>query len=304
MFYRSMALVAILNTLLIGKLDSRQNSARSADSLSPYAGEIVTDPASLSGVWEAPTGPESAVGIQLQLFTTISANTITLAGAPQNWQSLEVQVYERHGPTITAKDRNFFSDSKRGGSVSFEHGRLELHWAPTISGFPQVDLDLTQNAAHEWSGRFHRGSFDSHVALRRPAANQQREKNTITGTWFQSSMVDDFCLHIAEQNPNEFIAWADTLFVPGKVSFPPNLQRPAQFEERYGDLATVRVENGGLIRLVLFADTAVCCPRTFVGTMSENGAAIEGAWQQGPNSIRMDAKWQKVSGDSCIASPR
>jgi hypothetical protein len=301
MFRQSRALLLLLAPLLTGQLQSAQRPATPSESVSPYLGKLVTHPEALSGVWEASNGQGAAVGIHLQLDTWVSGEATTLNGTPQYWQGLEVQVYERHGSTIKIGDGNYFSDSRRGGNVSLEQGRLTLHSVSSSARLPQVDLDLTQETGDQWSGRFHRGNFDSRVVLRRPAIGRNGETNAITGTWFHNSMGADSCLHIVEQTPHEFTGWSDSLRTPGKTVAAPNIPRQAQVFQRYGELAKVHVEKDGRIFLELSAYTGVCCPRKFVGTITGNAPLLKGAWQSGPNSTHLDASWQKLSGDSCIA---
>src|SRR5882757_8106991 len=116
---------------------------------SPYIGRPVVDPEGLSGLWEVSNGRGGAVGIHLQLATSVAtdakADGRTLAGVEQLWQYLEVAVYERHGATLVFGEENYFSDSPRGASVTMEDGRLQLHFVsqrPDLT--PPVDLDLVK----------------------------------------------------------------------------------------------------------------------------------------------------------------
>jgi hypothetical protein len=98
---------------------------------STYLGRPVTNPEALSGFWETSNGRGGAVGIHLMLTTSVPRELPALYGAAQSWQYLEFDVYERQGATIQLTEDNSFSDSPRGGKVSFEDGHLNV-----ALGFP------------------------------------------------------------------------------------------------------------------------------------------------------------------------
>ncbi len=147
--------------------------------VSPYLGNPVAHPEALSGLWETSNGHGGAFGIHLLLTTTVPGDVKTLHGATQSWQSLEVGIYERKGATLQVGEQNYFSDSPKGGNISYEDGRLKLHFAPRVSSDPSIDLDLVHDADGSWTGRFHRGTFDSDVQLRRPVPRGIAEVNSI-----------------------------------------------------------------------------------------------------------------------------
>ena len=112
------------------------------DDRSPYLSSPVAHPEALSGLWETSNGHGGAVGIHLLLTTTVPGDVKTLHGTTQSWQSLEVGVYERKLATIQVGEQNYFSDSPRGGNVSFDMGRLRLHFVSRVASEPSMDLDL------------------------------------------------------------------------------------------------------------------------------------------------------------------
>lgn len=274
----------------------------SADDRSPYLGQPVNRPESLSGLWETSNGNGGAVGIHFLLTTTIPGDATTLEGVQQSWQHLEVGVYERKGTTIQFGEQNYFSDSQRGGGVSFEDGRLRLHFIARVATDPPIDLDLLRNSDGSWTGRFHRGTFDSMVTLRRPAGTDSAGGN-IVGTWLEDGSSNfPSCIHIAKQSATEYVGWSDALQILGGPGVGGSLPRPEKALERYGELAKVTVQNGDKVSLELYAYNPICCPHTFVGTLTAEGTVIQGAWAPGTNQAPHDARWRKMPGDSCISS--
>jgi hypothetical protein len=269
------------------------------DDQSPYAGMSVQSPESLTGLWEAPDGHEGAIGIHLLLTTTVPATAKSLVGTVQSWQHLEVRVYERKKPSIGPADENGFSDSKRGGSVTFDRDRLRLHFVSTWHDVPSVDLDLVQSG-DRWVGRFHRGSFDSNVSLRRPSMTSKA--NALLGTWqYSRSSASYECLHIAQTTAHDFTGWFDSLQLFGNVHIAPNMERPSTTLEEYGELLKVGVADNAM-SFELPAYTGICCSSTFVGRMTPDSSAIRGAWRPDPNQTPQDALWVKVRGGSCPGS--
>jgi hypothetical protein len=135
-----------------------------------YVGKPIAHPEELSGIWEVADGHGGAVGIQLILSTTVSADAVTLFGIEQAWLNLEVGIYQRAGAVLQFGEENFFMDSLRGGSVRYDDGRLSLHAA-------EFDLDLLRTGGDRWSGRIHRNGFDSSDLD--PTWNRYREEQTV-----------------------------------------------------------------------------------------------------------------------------
>ena len=281
----------------------RVNSATTvpAEDRSPYLGKPVTHPESLSGLWEVSNGHGSTVGIHLLLTTTVPGDANTFRGTVQSWQSLEVGVYERKGAMLQMGDQNGFSDSPRGGDVSLEDGRLKLHFVPRVATDPAIDLDLVHDADGSWSGRFHRGAFDSHVTLRRPSQPDGAGASPIVGTWRDNRTSFFSCVHIVQQSPAGFVGWSDSLQLFGSMRIANGIPRPPTSIERYGELMKVDLIDSDRVSLELGAYNGICCSHTFVGTLTANRTLLEGAWPPGANQAPHVAAWKKMSGGSCLS---
>jgi hypothetical protein len=268
---------------------------------SPSLGRSVTHPEALSGFWETSNGHGGAVGIHLFLFTSVPTEGWEKpSDAPQSWQSLELEVYEREGGKIGSRQGNGFSDSLMGGNVKFEGGHLELHFIPRIPTDPSIDVDLIQQPSDRWAGRLRRGSFDSNVILSRPSANIIAKANSIVGTWIGGLGVPLSCVHITQQAPNEFIGWTDSLprpLGPPNGSIPRGLRPKTRFPF-YGRPIGIHLESSGKIRFDPNEGNGICCSQAFVGKLTEDGKFIQGL-QQGTESAQ-DASLKRVAGDSCI----
>jgi hypothetical protein len=266
-----------------------------------YEGKVVEHPEMLSGIWEASNGHGGVVGIQLILTTTIPASAMTLAGTPQSWVHLEVMVYEQVGRTLDFSERNGFSDSVRGGSVQLEDGRLTLHFVSGVESVPKIDLDLKWVDGDAWEGRFHRGSFDSHVTLRRSGALLKSKPSVIAGTWMSEGPgIGSTCLHVAETAPGQFVGWSDSHMTYAHVRFAPNVQRPETAMQHYGDLAKVSPLGDGKFRIELYALSAICCSHPFTATPDESGETMVGDFAAGPNQAPHTSTWKKLAGGSCL----
>jgi hypothetical protein len=302
----SVLIAAILLIALGSRARAQQEPAAPAvpaEDRSPYLGNPIAHPESLSGLWEAPNGSGGAVGIHLSMWTTILGDATTLRGLEQSWRHLDVGVYERKVATSEFGDENNFSDSSRGGHVRYENGRLTLSFAARAASDPSIDLDLLHQPDGSWKGRFHRGEFDSEVTLRRPSPEAGTETNPVVGTWRQDQGSIFSCVHIAQQSGTEYTGWSDALEIPGEMyKCAKNIPQPAEVFERYGELIKVNVQNGGKITLELYAFTGMCCSHSFIGRLSADETAIEGAWPPGPNQAPRDDVWRKMPDDSCTAT--
>jgi hypothetical protein len=235
------------------------------------------------------------------LFTSVPTEGWEKPGdAPQSWQSLELEVYERTGAEIGLRQGNGFSDSPKGGNVSFEGGHLDLHFLPPNPSDPSIDVDLTQQSGDRWAGRLHRGSFDSNVVLSRPGANVIGKAHSIVGTWIGGVGVPLSCVHITQQAPDEFIGWTDSLpraLGPPNGSIPPALRLKIGLSF-YGRPIGIHLENGGKILFDPNEGNGICCSQRFIGRLTPDSEFIQGL-QQGTESPQ-DASLRKVAGDSCI----
>ena len=106
------------------------------------------------GVWESRDNRDGAVGIEVRKIKQQVGRA-----------ALEIGVYHRRKDGWHFKrlgDENFFDDGYSEGAlvIHFERGITDLE--------PAIDLDLTFNESEDqWTGRFHRGSFDERLVLTR-----------------------------------------------------------------------------------------------------------------------------------------
>ncbi len=260
-----------------------------------YLNQPVDHPEALSGVWETSNGHGGAIGIHLRLMTSVSGDADPPVWTPQLWEHLELGVFERKGPELVRfGEENGFADDSRGGAVTFENGRLQLHFVSPWEDTPSVDLDLLQQPDGCWHGRFHRGSFDSVVALCRPTADSATPASPLVGTW---SSDYGGCIHIFETRAGTFTGWSDSLEIPGHIIF--SDPGPHSLLETYGELAKVRVADDGVISLEVGAHNGMCCPNLFEGKLSTDGSEIQRI-PPPPNVVRFPPRWTKMAGDSCV----
>jgi hypothetical protein len=297
---------ASLVTFLPCALHPQEDSASipvALEDRSFYLGQQVMHPESLSGVWETSNVHGGAVGIHLELDTTMPSDGDEQNWAPQSWQDLQVGVFERKAAEIQIGEEGGFSDSHRGGGVTFDQGRLQLHFVSTWTGTPSVDLDLVQQAGGCWEGRLHRGEFDSHVTLCRPSTSHSGKASPLVGTWAENSKLGRGCIHIAEQASGEFTGWSDEIQFPRTVrSCINNVSKPVAVFQRFGEPLKAHLEKDGSASFELYAYSGICCPHTFVGKLTEGGNLIRGTWPSGRNQTAHNATWKKMPGDSCVVS--
>lgn len=284
--------------LIFTSASAQCSQAQASADKSFYLGKLVEHPEALSGIWETSDGHGGAVGIHLVLDTTVPGTATSLHGVPQAWQDLLVSIFDRRGSEIQVGEENSFSDSKRGGGVRLENGRLTLHFVAIVPNTPSVDLDLVKRPGGGWAGRLHRGWFDAKVVLRRPGVVKP---NPVVGTWLGGSAFLPVCMHVTEITPGEFTGWSDSLQVLDRVGMAPNVARPATALQHYGELMKVGREADSGFSFEFFAYTAICCSHTFVGLLQANGSRIDGIWPPGPNQSPRKASWKKMRGNSCIA---
>jgi len=283
------------------------------DDRSFYIGQSIDHPEDLSGMWETFNEHGGAIGIHLEVMTSVSGDARPILWSPQTWQHLNLSVFERKGPELAFGEENYFADNVRGSSVKLEDGHLQLHFVAPQTNRSQaqidairalgieepsaVDLDLMRQPDGCWHGRFHRGSFDSMVTLCRPMRGSADAVSPLAGTW---SSDNDDCIHIFQTGPGSFIGWSDALEVPGRVVFGPNIPGPHQLYQNYGALAKIHLANNGEVSLELGAYNPICCSHLFIGTLSSDGSTLQGNFPPGPNQAPHAATWTKLSSDFCV----
>jgi hypothetical protein len=264
-----------------------------AEDRSFYLDQPVLHPEALSGIWETPNGDDGAVGIHLQLATKLPDDS-RMPWTPQAWQYLEVGIFERKIIDGAFGDINGFSDSIRGGGISYKDGRLVLHDTWLAKDPLAVDLDLSLQANGCWHGRFHRNSFDRVVSLCRPTPSHPIRPSPLVGTWSQTSGFLMQCVHIAQTSPGTFTGWTDSLQIPGKARYSPMIPGPHQLYEHYGSLAKVERFSGGIVRVSFGAYSGICCPHDFLGKLNADDSMLRGNFNSAP------AAFARTGGDSCV----
>jgi hypothetical protein len=254
-------------------------------------GKPVDHPEALSGVWEDGDGRGGAVGIHMELYTSVSVDTVPPLWLPQSWQGLNLGVFHRAGAGMRFGEEGYFEP------VILEGDHLQLHFASSRAQIPSVDLDLVRQSDGCWHGRFHRGDFDSMVALCRPAPGSGVTPDPLVGTWLTNLHG---CLHIYQTGPSTFTGWTDALEVPGDTLFSANDRGPHKLPQSYGILAKVEREEGGEISVEMDAFTGFCCPHLFRATLSADGRTLYATYPSGPNHVAEEATWTKVPGESCV----
>lgn len=270
-----------------------------ADRRSFYLNRAVMHPEALSGIWVASNGRGGAVGIHLQLHTTLPSEASPLMWVPQAWQYLEVSVFERKGPEADFGVMNGFSDSVYGGGVRLENNRLRLHFIPMVRGVSGIDLNLLLRSDGCWHGRLHRGEYDSSVALCRPNAGRKVVRSRVVGTWSGSPGSGYPCIHIAQTDADRLTGWSDSLMVPGTRRFSREVVDHT-LNEYYGALAKVDTERDGKVSVKFGAYSAMCCSHLFVGELSADGATLKGEFAAGPGQFARSAILTRMPGDSCV----
>jgi hypothetical protein len=126
-----------------------------------------------TGVWESNQPDGTVVGIDLSAVPANVPGVVYPQGTPRPEGScLQIGVF--HGNSQTAhRTENFFVTSWTGpgseyGSAAYANRRLEVNFHDPRFGL-EVQLELAFDPAKdEWTGRFHRDSFDQQLTLRRP----------------------------------------------------------------------------------------------------------------------------------------
>jgi hypothetical protein len=267
-----------------------------AEKQAQIKGFLVEEPERLSGLWEAPAGPDSVVGLDITLSTKISGAVTSLANVEQHQEQILFRVYQRHGAELKFG----------GGHTQWDGKRLIMHFVSSTKDDLAIDIDLTYNEKLEtWTGLFHCGSFTEDVTLRRPSPGPKVKVSPMVGTWAGAGTSDSgHCLHIVEQSDRVFAGWQDMLKMPGRDCYANGLKPPDQSREYYGEPVKVIQTDDHAFSIVFGAYSAVCCQLTLTGTVSADNSTLNAAWLPGslqrlPNSLT----WRKVQGNSCRVLP-
>jgi hypothetical protein len=151
------------------------------------------------GVWESVQPDGTAVGIDLSVVPASVPDAVYPEGTPRPLGSrLQIGVFLGHSQ-MAHHVENFFVTGWAGpgsenGFATYANRRLEVHYRDPRSDFEthiELVLDPTKD---EWTGRFHRGSFDRQVTLERasdqpgPAAPALLLTSTATPALFRVEM--------------------------------------------------------------------------------------------------------------------
>jgi hypothetical protein len=126
------------------------------------------------GMWESKQPDGTVVGIDLSVVPASVPDAVYPEGTPRPLGSrLQIGVFLGHSQ-MAHHVENFFvtgwvGPGSENGFATYENRRLEVHNRDPRSDFEthiELVLDPTKD---EWTGRFHRGSFDRQVTLERPS---------------------------------------------------------------------------------------------------------------------------------------
>jgi hypothetical protein len=144
-----------------GSLQSQQSSTNTS------SGENLP-----TGVWESSQPDGSVVGIDLSVVPASVPDAVYPEGTPRPQGSrLQIGVFRGH-LQIAHHVENFFETGWTGpgsenGFAAYANRRLQVHFHD-----PRTDLEIhidivLDPAKDEWTGRFHRDSFDQQITLHR-----------------------------------------------------------------------------------------------------------------------------------------
>jgi hypothetical protein len=261
-------------------------------------GKIIEQPEQLSGLWEAPTGHQSAVGIWLLLTTRIDGAATTLRRVPQYEQSFSVALFQRSGNQFEFGTGSSFADDSNGELI-WDGTHLRARRDGRNKDRLAAELDLTFDPASEtWSGLFGRGTFSRFVTLRRSAKVLPNGKRALVGTWASTEKVTRSCFHVIQLWDGSLAGWSDDLQTPGVLRYANGLRPPSFTSEHYGNLLRVIDLDNQRFSIEFAAYAAICCSRTVIATVVGHDA-LSGNWQPGFKQAGEKPLWKRLRGNSC-----
>jgi hypothetical protein len=126
------------------------------------------------GTWESTQPDGTRVGMDLSVIPASVPDAVYPEGTPRPLGSrLQIGIFVGHSQ-MAHHVENFFVTGWAGpgsenGFATYANRRLEIYYRDPRSDFEthiELVLDPTKD---EWTGRFHRGSFDRQVTLERPS---------------------------------------------------------------------------------------------------------------------------------------
>jgi hypothetical protein len=258
-------------------------------------GSPIRHPEQFSGLWETEVD-HKIIGIQIVLTTTVRGSPKSLVGVDQFFHHAELEIFEQRGHTRANGEGNWFEDNSEGLEWAGNHLKIKSAGAPK-HGLPEVQIDLQFDPRKEsWTGRFHRGTVDQEVTLRRPKSHGELQTSPFVGTWKRTGAGMNNCLHIAQESDGTLVGWSDDLVAPGVLRYASGLKRPEEWIENYGSVANVTATQSRGVLIEFKALTAICCPIFAGGKLDPDGQSM----RTDINSSN-PSKWKRVRSDSCIS---
>lgn len=258
-------------------------------------GSAIRHPERLSGLWEADVH-HRIFGVQIVLTTRARRPARGSNALVQICDQAAVEVFEQMGAARADGEGNWFDSNSPGMTWSGNHLKID---DSGLSG-PAINLDLRFDPeAGTWSGRFHRGSLDETVTLRRPRPETGTGKSPFVGTWKHAGLMNT-CMHIVEGVGGELHAWSDDVVAPGVLKAARGVPAQGGAIETYGFTAQVELHSAHNILVRLKALSPVCCAVNAGGVLSADGTKIRSNVQSEDDRKTESDDWLRVRGDSCL----
>lgn len=135
------------------------------------------------------------------------------------------------------------------------------------------------------------------MTLCRPLPGPGVAVSPFVGTWFNSSVLGDTCVHIAQAGPATFVGWSDWLQFPGRANYAYGVSKPLEFTEIFGSLDGVKLVGGRVINVGFGNYVGICaglCKYSFVGRLSADGSKLRGNFGGYAGET-----FRKMPGESC-----
>lgn len=256
-------------------------------------GHPVDDPERWSGIWEEARPNGGAVGVIFELITTIRGAATTLQGVPQYDHTLNVGVFNRHGPEIEQGEANYFS-ADEGYFLRWDGERLHIGVNERLNDQSSVTVNLRYNRkAKDWTGYIRRKDFAGLVTLRRPHVARGVRASAIVGTWAHDTPVGPGCVHVVQHRDGSLTGWADLLQTPGLARYGNGLKPPETTFERYGHRVKVAQLGANLFSIKFNSYSGGCCPQMMFAKVNGGTAQFIG------DALTGGVQWTKMSGDTC-----
>lgn len=257
-------------------------------------GSKIQHPEDVSGVWQTNEG-QGFIGLNIRIDTVVENEPIELSRTSQTFRDAYVRVFQQQGQDQNLQDGNWFKYDT--AAVKSDNVKLVIH-NPGTKTVPAVDVELAFDPlTQSWSGRFHRGSVDRSVVLRRPKSAIGIAPSPFVGTWQRASLTNN-CIHIAQNVMGNLVAWSDDLRAPRAYRYAAGVKPPIEISEQYGFVALASASSSERIVVTFKPFEAMCCSTIMSGSLSPDGRFIRldanSATVKTPANI-----WKRVAGSSC-----